>query len=264
MTGAPAPGPVGPPVPRRVSRFPGWWPLMVQIALVAGAAVAYFGVRGLTQGAFAAASGNARTLIDLERLLHVDWEAPAQAAALSHEALVNLANWVYIFGHWPVVAGTLVLLFVRLPDRYYLLRNAMFISGAIGLVIFALVPLAPPRLGMLDLVDTVTQRSDAYRTLQPPSLTNPYAAMPSLHFGWNLLVGVVIWRSTRRRTARALALIMVTAMALAVVATANHYVLDVVAGGAVAMIGLALARALPRVVPTPAWARTPDVPAGVP
>ena len=243
---------------RRASRFPGWWALLVQIALVAGAAVAYFAVRGLTQGALATARDNAGALVDLEQTLHVDWEAAAQTAILSHDVLVTLANWGYIFGHWPVVAATLVVLFVRMPDRYYLLRNALFASGAIGLVIFALLPVAPPRLGVLELVDTVTQRSDAYRALQPPGLINRYAAMPSLHFGWNLLVGVVIWRSTRSPALRAFVVVMIPAMAFAVVATANHYVLDVVVGGAVALVGLFIAQRLPSVIPTPDWARPPD------
>lgn len=98
---------------------------------------------------------------------------------------MDLSNWVYIYGHWPVIGITLVWLFLRAPDDYRLLRNAMFVSGAIGLVLFALFPVSPPRFGVLELVDTVTERSDSYRALQPPGLINRYAAFPSLHFGWN-------------------------------------------------------------------------------
>lgn len=222
-----------------------------------GAAVAYFAVRGLTQGELATAQDNARALVDLERAIGIDLEAAIQEATIDSDALTTIANWVYIYGHWPVVAGALVIMFVRMPDRYYLLRNALFASGAIGLVIFALAPVAPPRLGVLDLVDTVTERSNAYRTLQPPGLINRYAALPSLHFGWNLLVGVMIWRSTRNLALRAFAVLMVPAMAVAVVATANHYVIDVIAGGVVAMAGLVVARALPSFIPTPEWAGGP-------
>jgi membrane-associated phospholipid phosphatase len=146
---------------------------------------------------------------------------------------------------------TLGWLFVRTPDRFRLLRDAMFISGGIGLLIFALYPVSPPRFGALEVVDTVSDRSRAYRTLQPPGLINPYAAMPSLHFGWNLLVGVIIWNSTRNRALRAFALVMPLLMAFAVVATANHYVVDVVVGGALALFGLLLAHRLPGVISDP-------------
>ena len=179
---------------------------------------------------------------------------------ISNDRLVTAANWMYIYGHWPVIVATLTWLFVRHPPEFYLLRNALFISGAIGLLIFVLFPVAPPRLGILEIVDTVTQRSSSYRTLQPPGLVNRYAAVPSLHFGWNLLVGIIIWRVARAPWMRALAVLMVVAMGFAVLATANHYVLDVVAGAAVALTGLAGALLLPRVRRTPDWAATPSEP----
>jgi hypothetical protein len=243
------------PAARAARTFPGWWALAVQLLLVGGAALCYFGVRGLTQSSFVIARDNARALVRLEQRFGLDWEHAAQGLVIDHETLVRIVNAVYMYGHWPVIALTLGVLFARAPDRFYLLRNAMFVSGAIGLVIFALMPVAPPRLGVLDLVDTVTQGTSEYRTLQPPGLINRYAAIPSLHFGWNLLVGIVVWRTTRRRALRAAALAVPIAMAFAVVATANHYVVDVVAGGTVALVGLFVASKLPAVVPTPAWAR---------
>ncbi len=239
----------------RAARRPGLGVFLVQILLVGGAALAYFGVRGLTEGSLPEATGNAEALVRLERALGLGWEEWVQSLVIGSDALVTLANWVYIYGHWPVVGVALATLFVLAPDRYYLLRNAMFASGAIGLVIFALVPVVPPRLGILEIVDTVSERSTSYRTLQPPGLVNQYAALPSLHFGWNLLVGIVVWRSTRVGIVRVAAVAMVAAMGVAVVATANHYVVDVLAGGAVALVGLLVARELPRVRRTPDWAR---------
>jgi membrane-associated phospholipid phosphatase len=100
----------------------------------------------------------------------------------------------------------------------------------------------------LVLIDTVTEKSSSYRALQPPGLLNKYAAMPSLHFGWNLLVGVVIVRVTRRTLVRVFAVALPIAMAFAVVMTANHYVLDVIAGGIVALVGLALVVPVNRVL----------------
>lgn len=238
-----------------VGRFPGWWHLLAQVVLMGGAAVCYFVVRGLTQSSLVPAQENARELMAVERSLGLDWETWLQDVIIDHDRWVDLVNWIYIYGHWPVIGVTLAWLFVRAPDRYHLIRNAMFISGAIGLVVFALVPVAPPRLGVLDVVNTVTQRSEAYRTLQPPGLINRYAALPSLHLGWNLLVGVILWQATRNRLARTFAVAMPVAMAFAVVATGNHYVIDVLAGAAVALAGLGIARLLPAVAPRPGWAR---------
>jgi cell division protein FtsW (lipid II flippase) len=148
---------------------------------------------------------------------------------------------MYIWGHWPVIAAVAIALFSVRRDRYRLLRNAVIVSGLIGFLFFALLPTAPPRMVDAGFVDTVTRWSDSYRTLQPPKFTNQYAAMPSLHFGWNLLVGIVLFGSTRLLVVRAFAVLMPAAMAFAVVATANHWVVDVVAGAAVVLVGLALA-----------------------
>lgn len=240
----------------RASRpSPGLRGLAFQVLLVALFALTYFGIRGITRGSDSAAFAHAAHLADLESWLGVAWEPRMQDAIVGDANLIALTNWVYIYGHWPVIVGTLVVLYLRCPPRYYLLRNAIFISGMIGMLFFVLLPMAPPRFGTIDVIDTVSERSQGYRALQPPSLTNPYAAMPSLHFGWNLLVGIVLWKTTRRAAVRVFAVVMPVAMAWAVVATGNHYLLDVVAGGIVALAGLIAALNLPRVVRTPDWAR---------
>jgi len=221
--------------------------LLGQTLLVSLAALAYFGVRGLTQGSAGLAFENARRVLGSERALGVAWERGLQDAVLDRSWLVTALNWVYIYGHWPVVIAALLWLFVRHPPDYLALRDAMFISGAIGLVIFMAFPTAPPRLVDLGLVDTVTQRSSSYRALQPPGLLNKYAAMPSLHFGWNLLVGIALVRVARRRAVQAVVIAVPIAMAIAVVATANHFVLDVPAGAVVALAGRALVPVLRRV-----------------
>ncbi len=245
---------VDPAPPPHRPGFPGWRPLLVQCLLVAGGAVCYFAVRGFTQSSLGPAQDNGRALVRLERRIGLDWEHAAQALVIDHATLVRIVNAIYMYGHWPVIALTLGVLFTRAPDHFRLLRNAMFVSGAIGLVIFALIPVAPPRLGVLDLVNTVTEGTGEYRTLQPPGLINRYAALPSLHFGWNLLVGIVVWRATRLPLLRVAAVVVPVAMAFAVVATANHYVVDVLLGGVVALIGLLVASRLPATLPAPRWA----------
>jgi membrane-associated phospholipid phosphatase len=210
--------------------------------LVAVAALTYFGVRNLTVGAADEAFENARTLARFEESAFLAWGEPLQERLVGLDLLVTLFNWVYIWGHWPVIATAAVLLYRRRPDRYLLLRNAMFLSGAVGFLFFAFFPVAPPRLVDAGLVDTVTLHSDAYRALQPPGLTNQYAAFPSLHFGWNLLLGVVVWGSTRNLVLRFLAVAGPAAMGAAVVVTANHYVVDAVAGFVLVLLAFLVAR----------------------
>lgn len=218
-----------------------------QVLLLGLAIVAYFGVRGLTEGAVDVAQSNASRVQDLERSLGIAYEAAAQDMTAAYDLLVDLGNWVYIWCHWPVILGTLVWFGWTHRDEYLLLRNAMFISGAIGLVIFATFPVAPPRLLGPEFVDTVSERSQAYRVLQPPAFTNQYAAIPSFHFGWNLLVGIGWFRVWQGRWWRWAGILMPLAMAWAVVVTGNHWVVDVAIGGAIALFGLLVARVLRRV-----------------
>jgi hypothetical protein len=229
-----------------------------ELAIFAAAYLTYFGVRAATQGRADVAYRNAISLVRCERWLGVSWEPEVQAVVLGSHLLTDAANAVYIYGHWPVLIVTGVLLYRYRRDRYYLLRNACLLSGVVGLVIFALYPVAPPRLLGLPLVDTVTLRAPGYREILPPSLVNEYAAMPSFHVGWILLAGVVVFRATHNPALRILAVAMPASMAFAVVATANHFVLDVVAGSLIALAALPALRVWdvrPRIAPRRAAAR---------
>jgi membrane-associated phospholipid phosphatase len=146
-----------------------------------------------------------------------------------------------------VIAAVLGWLIWKHADQLALYRSAMLISGAIGLAFFLLLPMAPPRLmPEYGFVDTVTQQSEAYRVLQPSALTNQFAAMPSLHVGWNLLMGIAIVRNAATPWARTAGLVMPAVMWLATVVTANHYILDGVVGAGVALAGLWVAAWLTR------------------
>lgn len=213
--------------------------LSLQIALMVAAALVYFGVRGLTEGNVSEAVARGDAVLRFERALGIAIEESLQNAVLGSEVLTTLSNWVYIWLHWPVIALTLIWLHRSHRRGYVLLRNAMFVSGAIGLVIFALFPVAPPRHLPDQFVDTVTELSRSYRVLQPPQLINEYAAVPSLHVGWNLLIGIFLVRYSRHAAVRVFGVISPVLMAVAVVTTANHYVIDGVLGSVVALVGLA-------------------------
>jgi membrane-associated phospholipid phosphatase len=215
-----------------------------ELALVLAGLLVYFGVRAATSDDAALADAHARSLVHLEHTLGIAREADLQGLVIHHHVLVTLANWVYIWGHWPLIAVSAAWLFRRRPEAYRLMRTAIFASGAIGMIVFLAYPVAPPRLTGIGLTDTVTAYSHAYRALQPPSLMDRYAALPSLHFGWDLLVGLTLARFHPRMAVRILGALMPVAMGLAVVMTANHYLLDVIVGGIVALAGLALATVL--------------------
>jgi hypothetical protein len=222
-----------------------------EVCLILPAGLLYFSVRGLERADMSVAFDHARDVVSLERSLGIFVEPRLQRAIIDHPALVNLVNWIYVWAHWPVILGWVVWMWTRHRGAYPIYRNAVLISGAAGMAVFALYPVAPPRLVPdLGLVDTIALRSNSYRVLQPPSLTNIYASMPSLHFGWNLLVGIAIFRHARTVLGRLFGILLPIAMFSAIVLTANHYILDGVTGGAFALTALAISTYV-----TPHWSR---------
>lgn len=210
--------------------------LSQQIAIVAVAVAAYFLVRGATEAAYGEALRHAQALVDLERMLGLYWEPALQEALAASPRVRAVLNAIYIYGHWPVIVVSLIWLARSHPAIYLRARNAMLISGGIGLVVFVSFPVAPPRLAGLGMTDTVSVASEAYRVLQPTMFTNQYAALPSLHVGWDLVIGLALAAAARRPLLRVLAMAMPVAMVVAVVLTANHYIVDAVAGAALTAV----------------------------
>jgi hypothetical protein len=210
-----------------------------EVTVVVSAYFFYFLGRSMVEGREIEATQRAINLIDLEQKLHAFWELDIQDVTISSTFVQNFANWTYVYGHWPVVIIAAVWLFFMRRDQYSVYRNAFLISGAIGLAVFTLFPMAPPRLTPgFGFIDT----ANAYHLGPSTSmLVNEYAAMPSLHFGWNLLVGVAIVQLAGSLPAKIFGVVMPAAMFFAVVATGNHYILDAVMGAAVALIGIFLA-----------------------
>lgn len=211
--------------------------LLLQVGIVLTGVFSYFQVRGLTEADPSRAIRHADDVMAAEQSLGLRHEEAVQAPVLAHDSLWDVANWVYVWGHWPVIIATMVWLVLHHRHVFLRLRDAMLVSGCIGLAVFTAYPVAPPRLVDATLVDTVTVSSDAYRYLQPPNFVNQYAAMPSLHAGWDLLVGVSIATAGGTLLVRAVGWALPGIMSFAVVATANHYIVDVVAGLAIAMLG---------------------------
>jgi membrane-associated phospholipid phosphatase len=228
------------------SQWISWRTGMREVAFIGAAALLYSLVRGLTDDRVVAAFDNAERLITLERRLGIFIEADLQRAALQIDPMLGVVNAIYI-SYWPIVFGTLAWLLLRHPRVYPLYRNALLASGALSLAVFALYPLAPPRfVPEHGFVDTIARESQGYRSFNASVLVNEYAAMPSLHFGWVLLLGVAVASLARSRLVLATAVAAPILMLVAIVLTGNHYFLDGVVGGVVVLAGLRIALGLRR------------------
>jgi hypothetical protein len=205
---------------------------------------AYLAVRGLAIGAEPEAMANAHGLIDVERALGLFHEAQVQDLL---SPVVDLLSLYYMLGFGPLVGVVLIWLAARDRATYGWLRTALFVSVAIAGVIHVLLPMAPPRLVEgLGIADTVGLSGGHDEGSFAGISFNPYAAMPSMHVGWSLLIGLAGRRAARSTALRAFFLVHPALMALTVVATGNHYLLDGVAGVTVVATALLLIQAARR------------------
>jgi hypothetical protein len=215
--------------------------VLKELLLLALALGAYYGVRLLVRDLGTEPLEHAAALLRFESALHLDWEMALQRPFVAHlHVMVRLLNFVYAWGYWLILAGSLGYLYVRRRDIYRGLRNAMIISGLIGFFIFASFPVAPPRLATMGVIDTVQLGSSVLEQVARPSaLTNQNAAMPSFHFGWVLLCGVCLSMALKRRPVKILVLALPLVMGLTIIITGNHYVVDAIVGGALCLSALA-------------------------
>src|SRR4030042_2493402 len=180
-----------------VIRKSGLW----DMALIVVAFVLYYLVGGAGVERAGEATSRAIRLVELEKSLGLFWEGQMQAWVMSSEIAVRVFNGIYVWAHFPLVAAIGLWLFFFHRSPFIVFRNGFLHSGGIGLILFNLFPTAPPRLLFwgYGLIDTVAGSSPVNYDMQPAAFVNQYAAMPSLHFGWNLLLGLaIIWRSKKR------------------------------------------------------------------
>lgn len=220
---------------------------VLDLGLMISAYFCYAIVREMASDSPRDAMARAEDIVSIEKNLGFFWEAQIQGWIMSSETIVKLFNGFYTYGHFPVIFAVGLWLFVFHRPRYVTIRNAFLISGALSLAVFHLFPLAPPRLlpAHYGFVDTLTMFSDVnYHSAG--NFVNNYAAMPSLHIGWNLLLAIAIFTTIKNPAARAAAVAMPIMMSMTVVVTGNHYFLDIAGGVVVAMTGLFLARQVDR------------------
>jgi membrane-associated phospholipid phosphatase len=160
----------------------------------------------------------------------------------------------YELAFYPLLAGALIWLGLRHRDVYGLTRRALILALGVAAIGFLLFPTAPPRmLPALGIHDTVGMHEHDVGSFHGISY-NPYAAMPSLHVGWSMIVALGVYRAVRSRVVRGAAIMHPLLMATATIATGNHYLLDCIAGAGVAIIAI-IAVGAPQTAPEPVRAR---------
>ncbi|WP_328910308.1 phosphatase PAP2 family protein [Streptomyces sp. NBC_00234] len=236
-TAAPAPG-----------HRPRWW---TELPLIAVVYALYSAGRLLVRGDVSTAVDHGLAILRLEQALFLNAEHPLNRLLTANPALGIPADFAYASLHYLVTPAVLIWMFRRRKAAYRAARTWLMTSTLLGLIGFTLMPTCPPRL--LDarhgFVDTMAQYSsygwwgtEASAPRGLGGMTNQYAAMPSLHVGWSVWCGVLLWRHGRHPVVRALGIAYPLLTTLVVMGTANHYFLDAVAGVAVMTVGALLAK----------------------
>ena len=242
--------------------FPqGFVDVLRQIVLFASAYYAYRFLRGFVddgQGA-AIAFQNARELISIEQTLGFFSERNIQVWTGGWSVTTDLASLIYINAQTTVVLGAIFYLYVVHNARYYFVRNMMIVAMVIALVGYILYPTAPPRFFFPEygFRDTVSEFTGVSHTdVKINALFNPYAAVPSMHLCFAMIIGGTLATLAKHRVTRILWMAYPILMTWVVVVTGNHWILDAVLGGATAGVSFFAARWLARTRPA-AWSFTP-------
>ena len=214
-----------------------------ELLLVVFAFLCYFLVRGAVVDRTADAIAHARWIIDLQINLGVFIEPAFQRWVLDYDVLSRGLNFVYFWLDFPLIAVVGLVLFWKHRRAYTLTRDAMLISGGMALVLYWAYPVAPPRFlpewGFVDTLAVYDHLSYQAQSMQP--FVNPFAAVPSLHVGWSLLLAAGVFVSTRKRIFRLGAIAVFVLQSVSVVGTGNHYIFDGVVGLAVCIVALGAA-----------------------
>ncbi|MFF8956206.1 bifunctional glycosyltransferase 87/phosphatase PAP2 family protein [Streptomyces sp. NPDC014894] len=240
------------PLPSRWSRVPllPFWRrvisrpnLLLELIVIRVGYSIYSQIRLAATGSVEAAREHGRQIDSIERAIGIDIEHWVNHAVVGVEWLEGFFNFYYTSFHFPVPLAILAVLYIRRPSDYRWARSALAFATLLALVGFWLYPLAPPRLmpGM-GFIDTVHRTKDLANPEFGPltQLTNQYAAMPSLHFGWSLWCGVVVVLLAPKLWMKLLGLVHPLITMCVIVGTANHWILDALGGAVVVAAGFGL------------------------
>ena len=213
----------------------GWFDALRQLALFAGAYYLYRFVRGLVDGQATAAFENARTLIDVERAMGLFFEPGLQAWALGTGWAVDIGNWMYVNSHFSITVGFLVWLYLFRNHAFYFVRNMFMVAMGLALVGYVLFPTAPPRfLSEWGFSDTVAAFLGETASNSASVLYNPFAAVPSMHVAFALMISIPAVMLVRWRVLKVLWGLYPVVVTFGILVTANHFWLDAALGVLVA------------------------------
>ncbi len=259
MIARPVPATDGPNLDRDRILPHGWLDVAFQVLLFA----AYYGIYSVVRG-FAEVNGtiafaNSRSIISIERTLHIFVEPQIQAWAMHSHVLMDIASWLYLNAQTTVTIAALFYIYIWHNDRFYEIRNMLAIAMAIALVVYTVFPSAPPRFmpewGFVDSVAAFTGVHVSHSSASMSALVNPYAAMPSMHIAFSMLISGQLIRVVRHRVLKVAWALYPLLIAFVIIVTANHFILDAVFGAVTAGISAALALRLANLGPF-AWRLT--------
>jgi PAP2 superfamily len=236
----------------------GWLDAGLQFFLFFLAYQAYQLVRGITDGDPATAFANAERLIDAEKSLGTFFEPGLQQMLLSQTWLIDVANFMYMNSHFVITTGFLAWMYLFRNEHFYFIRNMFMVAMALALIGYGLFPTAPPRLmpehGFTDTIAAFTGVAQDDETVS--LLVNQYAAVPSMHIAFSLMIAIPGAALSRHAFARAAWSAYPLLVFFVIVVTGNHFWLDAAAGAAVACLAAVTATQLARARPG-AWAWRP-------
>ena len=217
-----------------------------QLALFFAAYLLYTAGRWVTHAQLDQATQHARWIVRQEERLGLAVELAIQDALAGGPAMWLLSS-IYLAAQLAVLPGALIYLYNRAPSVYRRLRDTVLATWAIAIPVYALFPVAPPRLAGLGMADTVSRQAAVGLTGRSTMFYNELAAVPSLHCGFAVAIGIALAAAAQRSWTKALALLWGPLVCLSVVATGNHYVFDIAAGLGAAIAGCLVGRAIRRV-----------------
>ncbi len=249
-------------VRRASSALPhGWRDFWLQFAVFWTFNLAYEATRGVVDGSRDEAFANARRVIEVQRDLGILWELDVQRWAYDAPGIVmDVANWTYFNCQFTISFALLLWIYLRRNHAFYFVRNTILFADFIAVIGYVGLPTAPPRMfPELGFVDSLLDTSVNHESWLIRALANPYAAMPSLHTAYALILGTAAVLVCRRAAVRVLWALYPGLVLFSIVATANHFLLDAVAGAVVALFAGLLSLAVARGV-TPRRHRAPRGP----
>ncbi len=229
---------------RLLRDLPPWW---IEVLIVGIGYISYQVVQILVTGTEKSAIDRADWIWSVQTFLHINPEIYINQWVAGNDFLIYSTGYFYGIAHFAVTPLVLIWLRVYRKDNYSMLRNVLIGTSLVALIMYWVVPLAPPRLSMAEIVDTLRVENilSAAEPTGPASMANQYAAMPSLHVAWAVWVGLALYVAFRPNPWRIMFWLYPIVTTFVVIGTGNHFILDAVAGALIVWMAWLVASRVP-------------------